>query len=300
MGLQRSCCVPLKGGNLTAAALEHVTKQFGTATALDDVSFAVYAGDVVSLLGPNGAGKTTALNVLLGLRTPDKGVARLLGGNPRRARSRREVGMTPQETAFPESLRVLELVNLARAHYERPLPSGVLLERFGLVELARRQLGGLSGGEKRRVSVALAFAGNPHLVVLDEPTNGLDLESRHAVWAAVRQHAADRGAVLLTTHNLDEADVLATRAVLIEAGAILADGTIESIKAAAGLTRVAFRAPIELELEDAERDGAFLRILTRNAGATVETLVRAGVPLMDLEVRPLTLEEALRVRGAER
>ncbi len=277
-----------------------MTKRFGDVTALDDVSFAVESGDVVALLGPNGAGKSTALGVLLGLRCPDRGVARLLDGDPRRVDSRREVGVTPQETAFPTTLRVHELIDLVRAHYEQPLPLRTILTRFGLAELATRQLGGLSGGERRRVGVALAFAGGARLVVLAAPTTGLDLSARHAVWAAIRAHADEGGTVLFTTHQLEEADRLATRAVLIEAGAIVRHGTVAEIKAAAGLTRVAFRAPEDLALADAERDGPFVCILTSDPGAEVERLVRAGVPLVELEVRPLTLEEALAARTAAR
>lgn len=281
---------------MSVAELEDVTKLFGDVTALDDVTFAVESGDVVVLLGPNGAGKSTALAVLLGLRCPDTGAVRLFGRDPRRTDSRREVGVTPQETAFPPTLRVRELIDLVRAHYEHPLPAVTVLARFGLAELANRQLGGLSGGERRRVGVALAFTGSPRLVVLDEPTTGLDVTARHAVWDAIRAHADDGGTILFTTHHLEEADTLARRAVLIEAGAIVADGTVAEIKAAAGLTRVSFRAPEGVAIDDADCDGARVRILAGDAGAAVERLVRSGVPLVDLEVRPLTLEEALAAR----
>jgi ABC-2 type transport system ATP-binding protein len=281
---------------VSIAELNGVTKRFGDLIALDDVSFGIEAGDVIALLGPNGAGKSTALGVLLGLRFPDSGMARLFGRDPRRIESRRELGVTPQETAFPTTLRVRELVDLVRAHYEQPLPAATVLSRFGLAEFAARQLGGLSGGERRRIGVALAFAGAPRLVVLDEPTTGLDATARHAVWDAIRAHANDGGTILFTTHQLDEADTLAERAVLIESGSIVADGTIEEIKAAAGLIRVSFRAPHDLSIDDAERDGELLCILTADAGAVVEHLARMGVPLVDLEVRPLTLEEALAAR----
>jgi ABC-2 type transport system ATP-binding protein len=281
---------------VSVAELEQVTKRFGTIVALDDVSFDVAPGDVVALLGPNGAGKSTALAVLLGLRCADAGRARLLGDDPRRADSRREVGVTPQETAFPPTLRVQELIDLVRAHYEHPLAVETVLDRFGLAPLATRQLGGLSGGERRRVGVALAFTGAPQLVVLDEPTTGLDVTARHAVWDAIRAHATDGGTILFTTHQLDEADSLASRAILIERGTIIDDGTVADIKAAAGLTRVSFRAPDGYVIDCAERDGAFVRLLTGDAGLAVERLVRAGVPLVDLEVRPLTLEEALAAR----
>jgi ABC-2 type transport system ATP-binding protein len=285
---------------LSAAALDGVTKRFGARTALDDVSLRVDDGDVLALLGPNGAGKTTALAVLLGLRCPDAGAARLYGGEPRRASMRRAVGVALQESGFPATLRVREVVDLVRAHYKRPFATSDVLSRFGLEALGRRQLGGLSGGERRRVAVALAFAGRPRLVVLDEPTAGLDPATRHAVWDAVRSHAAEGGTALLTTHYLEEAEALANRVAVIDAGRLVADGTVESIKAAAGLACVTFRAPPGRVVESAVGDGRLVRILTADAGATVARLVRDGVPLAELEVRPLTLEEAIASLGARR
>jgi ABC-2 type transport system ATP-binding protein len=282
---------------MSAAALERVTKRFGLTSALDDASFSVEEGEVVALLGPNGAGKSTALSILLGLRCPDAGTARLFGADPRRPASRRAVGVTPQETLFPTTLRVRELVDLVRAHYARPLLPEAIFERFELGALAGRQLGGLSGGERRRVAVALAFAGDPRLVVLDEPTAGLDRTARLAVWDTIRAHAGAGGTILLTTHYVEEADVLAHRVLLIESGAIVADGTVAEIKSAAGLTAVAFRAPPGVSVAEAERQGDRLRILTCDGGCTVARLVRDGIPLADLEVRPLTLEEALAARS---
>jgi ABC-2 type transport system ATP-binding protein len=282
---------------VTVAALEGVTKRFGPVAALDGVSFAIAAGDVLALLGRNGAGKSTALAVLLGLRRPDAGSACLFGVDPRRPGARQLIGVALQETAFPATLRVRELVELVRAHYPFPAPTPELLGRFGLAGLSSRQLGGLSGGERRRVAVALAFAGRPSLVVLDEPTAGLDGESRRRVWTAIRAHADEGGTALLTTHHLEEAEALARRVVLIDAGVVVTDGSVASIKAGAGLTRVTFRAPPNLTIEGAERDGPRLRILTSDAGQVVERLVREKVRLDELEVRPLTLEEAIAARG---
>jgi ABC-2 type transport system ATP-binding protein len=137
-------------------------------------------------------------------------------------------------------------------------------------------------------------------VVLDEPTAGLDLETRRAVWDAVREHAAGGGTILLTTHYLEEAEGLATRVVLIDSGRIVADGTVASIKGAAGLTCVSFRAMPGTIIEGAERDGDRLRLFTGDAGSTVASLVRADVPLVDLEVRVLTLEESIGAYGSRR
>jgi ABC-2 type transport system ATP-binding protein len=279
---------------MTAAALVDATKSFGGRPTVDGVTFAVEEGDVVALLGPNGAGKTTSIALLLGLRRPDSGRALLFGRDPRAAAARTNVGVTPQEMGFPHALRVAEVVRLVRAHYPRPLPERDVLERFGLAALAKRQVGGLSGGERRRLAVALAFAGDPRLVVLDEPTSGLDIESRRSVWEAVRRHAEAGRALLLTTHHLDEAEALASRVVVIESGRIVAEGEVAAIKRSAGLARISFAAPENgFAWAGADRDGDRVAILVRDAGVEVEGLVRQGVPLRDLEVRPLTLEEAV-------
>jgi ABC-2 type transport system ATP-binding protein len=286
-------------GKQALARLDEITKRFGRSVALDRVSFEIRPAEVVAILGPNGAGKSTAVAILLGLRHPDAGSALLFGSDPRRASTRRLLGAAPQETAFPATLRVREVVDLARAHYARPLPAEELYDRFELGRLAARPLGGLSVGERRQVGVALAFAGDPRLVVLDEPTAGLDQTARLAVWQAVRIHVRDGGAVLLTTHQLDEADALADRLVLLERGRVTAQGAVAELKAAAGLTVVRFRAPPGTAIEGTEREGAYARVLTRDGGAEVERLLRGGVRLVDLEVRPLSLEEALSVRRRE-
>jgi ABC-2 type transport system ATP-binding protein len=201
--------------------------------------------------------------------------------------------MTPQETSFPTTLRVREVIELVRCHFSRPPSVDELDRRFGLTALRDRQLGGLSGGERRLVAVALAFAGGPRFVVLDEPTTGLDVTARRRVWQAVREHADSGGTVLLTTHQLEEADALANRVVLLDRGRVIACGSVSEIKAAAGLTHVSFRAPSGLERDGGMRDGDRLQFAVHDGGELVERLVGDGVPLAELEVRPLTLEEAL-------
>jgi len=213
-----------------AAALRMVSKRFGEAVALDRVDFAVEAGEVVALVGPNGAGKTTALAILLGLRRPDDGTAEVFGVDPRQVRARLAVGVTPQESGFPPTLRVREIVELVRAHFPFAVPTDELLGRFRLDTIARRQAGGLSGGERRRLSVALAFAGDPAAIFLDEPTAGLDVESRRSVWAEIDRYSADGGTVLLTTHYLEEADHLASRLAIVDRGRVVAEGTPDALK----------------------------------------------------------------------
>jgi ABC-2 type transport system ATP-binding protein len=234
---------------VTAAALRTVTKRFGSVVALDEVSLEIASGEVVALLGPNGAGKTTALSILLGLRRPDRGHAELFGDDPRRSSARRAIGVTPQEDGFPPTLRVAEILDLVRAHFPGPVTRGELLDRFRLVGLARRQAGGLSGGERRRLALALAFAGRPRAVFLDEPTSSLDVEARRAVWHEIEVFAGEGGTVLLTTHHLEEAETLATRIVLLAAGRLVAEGDVAELVGsvqAAGLED-AFVALTELD-----------------------------------------------------
>jgi ABC-2 type transport system ATP-binding protein len=210
---------------MIAAVLEGVTKRFGGLVALDEVDLELRIGDVFALLGPNGAGKTTALSILLGLRRPDVGRAELFGADPRLPASRRAIGVTPQEAGFPPTARVGEIVDLVAAHFAGPVPTVELLGRFGLGEHTRRQIGGLSGGQRRRLSVALAFVGRPLAVFLDEPTTGLDVESRRAVWSELAAYAAAGGTILLTTHYLEEAEALASRVALIAGGRVAAEGS---------------------------------------------------------------------------
>ena len=133
-------------------------------------------------------------------------------------------GLRRKRVGFPPTLRVREIVDLVRAHFPAPAPAGELLDRFGLAGIARRQTGGLSGGERRRLSVALAFAGRPRAIFLDEPTAGLDVEIRRAVWQEIRAYSASGGTVLLTTHHVEEAEALASRIVLLAGGRVVAEG----------------------------------------------------------------------------
>jgi ABC-2 type transport system ATP-binding protein len=276
--------------------LEDVHKAYGATVALHDLSLAANRADVLALLGPNGAGKTTALSILLGLRRPDHGRARLLGEDPRLTRARRAVGATPQATGFPGTLRVGELIELVRAHYAAPAPAGELLERFGLAGLERRQAGGLSGGQQRRLALALAFAGDPEVLVLDEPTTGLDVEARGAVWREIRGFAAAGGAVLLTTHYLEEAEALATHVAVIAGGRLIVQGDVAAVRARARLTTIRLAAhdvpQIDGVVRRASGDGG-TTLYAVDGGAVVTELVRLGVPLVGLEVAPASLEEAL-------
>ena len=277
------------------ARAEQVSRRYGEVLALDRVDLTVRAGELVGLLGPNGAGKSTLINLLVGLRRPTAGRVELLGGDPRDPASRRQLGVTPQETGLPGTLRVGEVVDFVSAHFPDPVPRGELLDRFGLTDQVRRQTGGLSGGQRRRLAVALAFVGRPRLVVLDEPTTGLDVEARHALWDAIRGFHADGGTVLLSSHYLEEVEALAQRVVVIGHGRVLADDSVAAIRGIVGVRRVSLVAddlPALPGVVATERVDGRVHLLTTDADQLVRDLVTAGVAFRDLEVRPTSLEEA--------
>jgi ABC-2 type transport system ATP-binding protein len=221
------------------AELRSVSKSFGNVRALDGLDLRVESGERLALLGPNGAGKTTALGLLLGLRRPDAGSVRLFGRDPREVEARRAVGCTPQETTFPSTLRVGEIVDLVRAHYRAPLPRRAVLDLVELGAHEQRQVGGLSAGQRRRLACALAFAGNPALVLLDEPSGGLDVEGRRRLWQTIRESGRT---VLLTTHSLEEAEALATRIAILRQGSLAIAGTPAALAAQAGTLERAYLA----------------------------------------------------------
>jgi ABC-2 type transport system ATP-binding protein len=217
-----------------AIELRGATKRYRDHNALGPLDLAIARGERVALLGPNGAGKTTLVSLCVGLRRPTAGSVRVFGADPREWRARRRIGTTPQQMDFPPTLRGRELLELARLHTSDPLPLDELVDHFGLTDVLRPQNGALSGGQRRRLALALAFATGPDLVLLDEPTTGLDVESRRGAWAAVRSFD---GTVLLTTHHLDEAHALAERIVVLARGAVVADGHVESEEELLRLTR---------------------------------------------------------------
>ena len=271
------------------------TRSYGPVIALDGVSLDVPTGQLLGLLGPNGAGKTTLLQLLAGLRRPTSGTVELFGGDPRQAWRRRRLGSTPQETGLPPTLRVQEVVDFVAGHFDHPVPTGELLEQFGLTGLDRRQTGGLSGGQKRRLAVAVAFVGRPDLVLLDEPTTGLDVEARHALWDAVRVYHRGGGTVVLTSHYLEEVEALAERIVVIDQGQVRADGTLAEIRSLVPGRRLRLRAPALPELAGVDRinrEGDRYELWTADSDAVVRQLVRNAVPFRDLEVSTASLEEA--------
>lgn len=280
------------------ASFDRVTRRYGEVVAVDEVSLDIRAGEIVGLLGPNGAGKSTLLSLMQGLRRPSSGTVRLFGADPRDARARQRMGSTPQETALPESLRVHEVIDVVGGHFTHRVSTAELAEQFGLTSVLRRQSGSLSGGQKRRVSVALAFVGAPALVLLDEPTTGLDVDARRALWDAIRAQHAAGVTVVVTSHYLEELEALAERVVVIGKGRLLVDDTIGNVLAQVGRARVKILTPdgaAVARLDPSARhhtDGDAQLFTTGDADRFVRDLVRSGIPFHGLEVRGATLEEA--------
>ena len=222
------------------AILASVTKRYGPVHALRGLDLAIHPGELVALLGANGAGKTTAVRILLGLTRPDSGTARVFGGDPRDRATRTRVGAVLQIARVPETLRVREHIDLFSSYYPSPMPLDEVIAAAGLGGLERRNFGELSGGQQKRVLFALGICGNPDLLVLDEPTVGLDVEARRALWKQIRAFV-DRGrAVLLTTHYLAEAEALADRVVVVDKGVKVKEGTPAEIRGEAASLEDAF------------------------------------------------------------
>jgi ABC-2 type transport system ATP-binding protein len=215
----------------TVASLSGITKRYANGvTALDDLSLTLKRGEIVALLGPNGAGKSTAVKLMMGLSSPTSGMVRIFGEDPRNTHARLRTGVMLQVGRAPEMLRVREHVNIFRGYYPSPMPYADIVKAAALEGIEERMFGHLSGGQKQRMLFALALAGDPDLIFLDEPTVGLDIEARRAMWSQVRSLAARGKTVLLTTHYLEEADALAHRIVVINKGRVICSGTPAEVK----------------------------------------------------------------------
>ncbi|HEY6140609.1 MAG TPA: ABC transporter ATP-binding protein [Thermoanaerobaculia bacterium] len=281
------------------ASLTHVTKSFGPVVALDDFSFSIGPGEAVALLGPNGAGKTTAVRLLLGLAKPSSGAARVFGDDPRNPAARAKSGAMLQVARVPETLRVREHIELFSSYYPKPMPMDDILDAAGLRGLGDRMYGKLSGGQKQRVLFALAICGDPELLILDEPTAGLDVEARRALWEQIRGFVRRGRSVLLTTHYLAEADALCNRIVVIDRGRAVAEGTPEAIKARAAGRKIRCTTSIDLgdiaalpHVVSARRDNGTVEISASDSDAVVRALIARDPSLANLEVAGADLEEA--------
>lgn len=281
------------------AQLQNVVKRYGQVTALDGVDLQLHPGELLALLGPNGAGKSTAVSLLLGLQRADTGRAELFGLDPQLLEARRRIGVMLQEAALQQSLRVDELVRLTASYYPKPRELGEIALLAGIEELLPRRYGKLSGGQKRRVQFALAICGDPDILFLDEPTVGLDIGARTAMWKTLRMLVAGGCAIVLTTHYLEEAEALADRVAVLARGRIIAEGSVDAIRAHVSQRRIRCISALAAEtlrgwpeVAQAEREGEHLHILSDAAEIVLRRLLAADPELRDLEVRRAGLAEA--------
>lgn len=280
--------------------LKAARKRYGAVEALKGVNLLIQPGEVVGLLGPNGAGKTTCISLMLGLRTPTSGEALLFGLPPRDRRARSRCGVMLQESGTTGVLTVRELVDLFRAYYPAPLAAARAIAMAGLEAQAGVRVGILSGGQRQRLYFALAVCGDPDVLFLDEPTVGMDVEARRAVWVGLQKLAASGKTIVFTTHYLREAEDLARRIVVIDHGVILVDGTPQQLKARIPAKRVAFGVarPVPESIFDGlgvsglELSDGKVRLLTNEPEQVLKALFERGVEMHDLEVAGADLEEA--------
>jgi ABC-2 type transport system ATP-binding protein len=285
-----------------AVVFRDVVKVYnGRVTALDHATFEIGRGATVALLGPNGAGKSTAIDTLLGLRKPTSGQVRVLGMTPAAAVSAGKIGGMVQTGGLPEGAKVSELIGLFRQLYHGRRSQADLLRLAGLTDIAGRRVEQLSGGQTQRVRFALALAGRPDLLFLDEPTAALDVEARRGFWQSVRTIAEQGTTVLFATHYLDEADANASRIIVVSHGRIMADGTPSQIKAYTSVRTIRFSTPAPdtsalLRLpgvNDVVASGDAVTIRSGDADATLPALYALARPVSGLEVGGGGLEEAL-------
>jgi ABC-2 type transport system ATP-binding protein len=285
----------------TAPALDisGLTVRYGDTVAVDDLSLTIPAGQTVALLGPNGAGKSTIVNAVLGLLRPAAGSARILGRRPADAIRAGSVGAMLQHGGLPGEARVGEVVNLVRSSFPTAWPLADLVTTAGIDGLLRRPVEALSGGQRQRVLLAVALAGVPPLLLLDEPTSAMDVEGRRAFWTTMRQLAERGHTIVFATHHLEEADAVADRVVVIAQGHVVADGSAASVKAGTAHRTISFTAAPDGRLATLpavtgiEHHGDRVLLTTSDPEATLRALLADGGRLPDLEVRGASLEEAV-------
>lgn len=282
------------------AGWHEASKRYGKVLALDNLSLQIHAGEVLAMLGPNGAGKTTALGLLTGLMRPTSGHTRLFGKDPGNVEARRNMGVMLQAGDPPETMTVAEHVKLFSSYYPQPRAVTETLRLAQLADLAQRRYDTLSGGQKRRLQFALAICGRPRLLLIDEPTTGLDVEARRAFWQVLRGLVAEGTAVVLTTHYLEEADALADRVALIQSGRLVALDTPLGIKSRVGGQCVRFRSNLGSAalqqlpgVVSLRHDGSYHELRVTEVERLLPLLLAADPGLRDLTISAQSLENAV-------
>jgi len=296
---------PVPGGCPPAVELRDVHKHFGQVAAVAGVSLDVQPGEVVAYLGPNGAGKTTTIDMILGLARPSSGTVAVFGLDPTVAVRRGLVSALMQGGGLLKDLTVAETLQYTSHLFPSTRPVAEVMQRAGIVAIADRRVGRCSGGEQQRLRFAMALLPDPKLLLLDEPTQGMDVEARRGFWAAIRQDASAGRTIVFATHYLEEADAYADRIVLLRKGRIVADGTAAEVKAmAAGRTvRATLPGADRAELTrllgtDVEVRGDTIIVHTPNADDVARKLLNETAAF-DLEITARGLEDAFVALTAE-
>lgn len=301
-----------------AIRVEGLTKRFGAFTAVDDVSFAVKPGEIFGILGPNGAGKTTTLEIIEGLQKPSQGKVSVLGMDVLRESSRikARIGVQLQSSAYYDYLTLREILSLLGSFYPRRLPPGQLLEQVGLKDQESLRMRQLSGGQQQRFTVAASLVNDPELVILDEPTTGLDPQARRNIWAMIQEIHRKDVTVVLTTHYMEEAQALCQRLAIMDQGRLVVVDTpqnlINSLKAAYTVKMVvpcplsedqvlSFNGSVaSVQLHDENTYLLRLSNSPRALDSVLEGIVRNDLRLEHLEISPVTLEDVfLELTGNE-
>ena len=294
-------------GTGPVVSFENVSKHYGQLKAVDGLSLDLRAGETVALLGPNGAGKSTSLDMLLALRKPTSGKIRMFGEDPYHAVKSGNVGAMLQSGGLMPEVTVRELVTLVAGLHPRPIPVNTTLRRAGIADIADQRVDRLSGGQTQRVRFSLAIAGECDLIVLDEPTTAMDVETRQRFWAQMKVEVAEGKTLLFATHYLEEADQAADRILVINRGRLLADGTPEDIKKSAGAKRMSFRLDGADEafllglpgIVSVETRHGLVHIQTTDSDGTLYAVLDAGCRPSEIEVGSLGLEQAFLAITAE-
>jgi len=291
-------CLRVDAALAPVALLTDVTKRYGKTTALDGVSLAVQPGELLALLGPNGAGKTTAIGLWLGTIEPDDGLASVMGGSPLDVNSRLGVGVMLQEVNLAPELHAREHIELTASYYRNPLTVEETIALTGIESFASKRYGKLSTGQKRQVQFATAVCGRPHLLFLDEPTVGLDVEARKTMWQNIRRLLNEGCSIVLTTHYLEEVEALADRVAVIAKGRLIAEGSVAEMRSLVTRKQISCTCAIEIDdikgwsdVIEVTREDDFVHITAFNAEGVVRRLLAADQTLSHLEVRQASLAD---------
>jgi len=288
------------GAPASLARLDGAHKNFGKIAALDGLNLEIHRGELLALVGPNGAGKSTAISLLLGLQRPDRGAAVLFGEDPQSIDARRRIGVMMQEINLSPVMRPREFITQTASYYPSPYDTPAVIKRLGIEKIADRPYGKLSGGQKRQAQFGMAICGRPELLFLDEPTVGLDVQSRRALWQVVRDLLHEGCSIILTTHYLEEAEALADRVAVIDRGKLVAAGTVEEIRANVSRKSIVCRTSLSIEtmrawpgVQQVSEKAGRRQIVTQDAETVLRLLLGADSGVSDIEVRAAGLGDAL-------